>query len=77
VNKIQFSAFSLLALSFAVAPASADFFDATGSPQSFTVLTDGVYDIIATGAGGGGGLTTTGGADARIGGEFALTAGEV
>jgi hypothetical protein len=51
-------------------------FNATGTVQTFTATTAGLYDITADGAQGGNGQTTTGGDGAEAGGEIALTQGE-
>jgi hypothetical protein len=52
-------------------------FNYTGSVQTFTVLTTGVYDITAYGARGGAGAANgiTGGYGAELGGDFTLPAG--
>jgi len=59
-------------------PALADLINFTGSVQSFTAATTGVYDIVAFGASGGNRpMTSSAGLGAEIGGDFYLTAGEV
>jgi hypothetical protein len=59
-------------------PARADMFTFTGSIQSYTVPTTGIYDITLAGAQGGpGGLSMVGGEGAVLSGDISLTAGEV
>ena len=52
-------------------------FTYTGSLVTFTVPTTDTYQITAFGAQGGSGAYAGGGRGAEIGGDFALTAGEV
>ncbi len=72
---------SLLAVSASVASASATAFTYTGGFQTFTVPTSGTYDILADGAQGGSSMfnqnVAAGGLGAEVGGDFALTEGEV
>jgi hypothetical protein len=58
---------------------SADSFDYTGSLQTYTVAQTGVYQIAAYGGARGSGNygVAAGGLGAEIGGDFALTAGQV
>ncbi len=59
-------------------PLAADSFSSSGGLQTFTVSASGVYDITAYGAQGGSSANgPTGGKGAEIGGDFALTAGEI
>src|SRR4051812_11603557 len=71
---------SLLALAVAASSSEAAplIFDYTGTVVSFTVPTNGGYQILAYGAQGGkGGSSGVGGLGAEIGGDFILTANEV
>jgi hypothetical protein len=59
-------------------PALAETLFFTGSVQSFTAATTGIYDIAAFGASGGNRpFFSSAGLGAEIGGDFYLTAGEV
>ena len=75
-KRILLAGASMLALMAGAASASAETFDFTGSVQTFTVATSGLYDIEADGAQGGASFTFSGGAGAQVGGDIFLTAGE-
>ena len=72
---------TLLALSASIGAAAAApiTFGYTGSLQTFTVPTTGLYNILAFGADGGNGAkgAVGGGIGAEVGGDFSLTAGEM
>jgi len=64
----------------AISTAQATTYSYTGAMQSFVVATTGSYNILALGAQGGssygaGGNYVAGGKGAKVGGDFALTAG--
>jgi hypothetical protein len=58
----------------AISTAQATTYSYTGAMQSFVVATTGSYNILALGAEGGGDYVA-GGKGAKVGGDFALTAG--
>jgi hypothetical protein len=68
---------AFLAITAAAIPARADLFNYTGSLQTFTVSTTGVYTIASAGAQGGQGEDESGGLGAVVTGEVLLTAGTV
>jgi hypothetical protein len=67
---------AFLAITAAV-PARADLFNFTGSIQTFTVVTTGVYTIISAGTQGGSTSNATGSLGAAARGRVLLTAGTV
>lgn len=80
INPTLLAGVSALAIAVASSEAGAATFDFTGSEVLWTVLTSGLYDIVADGAQGGNsntrdGQPSHGGLGAEAGGEIVLASG--